>query len=1565
MADTFQKRTFYGDPNPAPAADALSVPAGTALPLPAPTSAPSGALPLPAAELPVVSGGEPIAAPAEQVYWVRNDEGDARKIFFGVPGGDAAEVGTVIGPNTDDLVKRFGRQNAFGNYEISPELAESMRTGGIGFSQRIANQYQAGEASVIRGLWGARWLRGEVKLDKATEHGNIERQKMLKNERPDIAWGEAPFSRLLGEATWVAGEAANIIPFMKGAALESAGGAAALGGAALGAMAATGTIVTPAAVPLVSGAMSTGAAYGAFKYTMNVEGGNIALDMAEKGFSEDTIKKVAPVAGALIGGMELVGFRFLTAPAKRAAMKTIFGSDAVQKAMSHWVANYSKELGAEVSVEAAQELVSQMGNNFGAMLEERPELANTKEDIWKALTETAAKAAVGMAVVKLPGAAMDYAGSRRTKAAASRVALQEEVKNLTVEQIEKGIAPEMEDKIAAQIKDALKAADKSAAVERAASKIAASPRLKEALHTRGEALMVKKDAILEGKDFAELADAEQKEVLIISQEIENLNTVAAAVEKVPPPVAPTKEAPKTAAESVERQYTEGEAALRTLEKDTAALETELGLLGREVEARAAEGKPTTALTAKLEKLAAQINENTRRAADIIAAPLGDTFTTEGLEATIPVERLIKMERDLSAGVQKAKEVAHKHGEAFAKREVKKVQTYLRAVVEQAALTESDRDNFFNAIKNVQTVEQLEKAMPEFQARLKAAEETRRAKVMDNVLKKGLKKGKAKTTNGKMTGKFGDPATQAIVDSVTKVIKMTKAQAEQELVVAEKELMDAAANMGGEGYTPEAHALAEYRFRAAMYRAGQLLGKESAEFIADVTAMMAGAKAKFLEKRIAEKAALDAKRAAIAAEILGGKELPPDWTKREMESGELATGVRAPRGALGINIAAILDLQSWARLMARLSGKKAGTSVVETVFSTVEAAIKAKGIKARWEEKLAAAAEKAYNITGKWYQKAWKLRKLDDRLTERHYLGEYKDAGGVTYALDFSVDEAIKRWMEKQDPTLMENFSDPKALAYTPQMEEAIFGLMLPEDRAFGSAQLELYRAFYKEMNGVYSRIHGINLPFNPFYSPIKVLGYEQKEKETVEHDGSADRVHPKSTAPGSTIRRQKHRHPLAQMSSRSAFTNHIFAASHYIAFEEKVRMWNAVLSDKAVRAAIVGMYGSEALHSATAMVETITANQFGRAIMRGMDRLITRLVVAKILAKPIGAVKQMTTMLAFAEPVPVEEQHLWYAEFGQLLATQKLPSAWMESDFVVSRQFDQTPELSAREEYEKRVRGGRVRAKTKMGRAGQYIANALHHPSIVDKLGIFLQLGDRASIVYAGGALFNYYKSKGMSDAEAVARTSEVAATTQSYGHVSSLSLLQQQKGAWRMLTFFTNQPVQHMRKVVGALADMTAKGRITKKDAIKTIIYYQFIMPMLFQAVVDWGWDEENQLRAAIFGPFNAYPAVGEALWNLYEKYFYEDGTPMGNRTMWAGMIKDVEKAFDELMRAEDLADYARAMALLSDPVMSATFGVPTKPLLNLAEAGEAVSEDEYERAAKLAAGYSPYMVNEQEEGD
>lgn len=1566
-------RTFVGDPTPPPDFSGVSgIPAAAATPLPERGNAPTRESLSPVTSAPTQS---------KSIYRVAEGQnGEPRKLFLLAEDLSETDLGVVSIPDADQVLNQAGVYDKNSKtWDVPEDVALSLVKGKQPFPKFLSQQFAAGDAAIIRGQWGAKALKGEVSFADAAAHGDIERQKMLQNERPDIAWSEAPFGRFVAETRFVAGATANLLPFMGGAmaanfkaqGIVAGVGIPVLAGAALlgpGTLAAAGGVAISGGAMLAT-AMETAGGAAVFKYTMDTEGGNLALDMAGKGFDESTIKSVAPVAGAIIGAAEIVGFRFMTAPMKRAFAKNILKSSAVQKVMSNWFLNWVKETGGEVGVEVAQEKASQMANNFAAYIEAKPELVMTKEQMNEALIQTAIQAAAGMATIKLPGMAMDFSASRSQKAAVRVVKAQIangeiDAKTVTPAALEKIIAPEIDAK---KLNAALAAEGKAFEYGK---NIAGDEDALAALHAKAEALQIKKDAILEGKEATDLTPEAQKELIPLTQQIAAVNEIGRGVEegaklsaqKNEEPMVPLKE-PRTPAEAVERRFSEQHAVLRTLEKESKALNKELTNINDEITARMEEGKSTVALTAAANKIAAKIQENDAKGAEIVMTPMGEeehlatSLMDSGAHGEVSAAELIRLETDLVQRVAAAKESGRLHGEAYARREVGRVQKYIEELVKRSDMSDADRSKFMGILRNTKTVEQLEKNYPEIRDRIFVAEEVRRAKAIDALLKKQLKTAKPKTVNGKQMGKFGDADTQAIVKVVSDTMKQTRSNALLEVGVAEENLTKAS-DEGAENYSPAAHAKAYYALQAARYRAGQMSTDAGVSFVGELVSMLGGAKAKFLERVRAEREARLAKQAAATAEVLGEFTPPENWDKSKVESGSWAKGWHIPAALRGVKIKMFDSMASLADALAFRSGKKKGDSVLEEIMGTARAATKEQGIVTDWGDRQNAAMDKSYGIEGSERKKNYLRRKIQKQLFEKHDLGEHDTtklrSDGKTPTrihLVFSRSEAIKRYMERMDPSLAENFTNPNALAYTPQIEAEIFGLLTPADKKFAQANIQMYREAYKEVNAVFRKVRGVDLPFNEFYSPIRAMGYLEKEGAEVQHDANSEQVYARSTLGGWGITRVRHLHPLEQLDAITSFQDHIRQIAHYIAWEEKVRDLNSLMANPQFKAAVTGIYGSEALDAMKSMTQRITTGAHERSIMRSVDGLITRLMSAGVIGKPIMIAKQLTAIPAFAAEVPMEHIGLLLKESVNSVR-HGFSKEWINSDFVRSRGWNQFQELSA---AHKAIAAGK-------GTKAAQAAEAMAMP---------IKFGDKVSILFGGDALFRYLRSQGRSVEEALDTTSRIARETQSSGSISDLSVFQSQSGLLRLFTAYKNQPVQLMRLEISALRAMASKGftkgegRMTRSDVIKAVAIYHFIIPMAFQGVADFGWDEEHQKRAAFFGNFNDLLIMGNLLSNLYHILAKEEGAQFAGGSIMDSWERDVAKGLKELVEAEDLEDYANALALLADPTFKALWGIPTKPLVNTYNGVKQIAEGDSEdflNAFKLIAGYSPFMVEEQE---
>lgn len=1538
--DQFAARSFAGDINPPPDASKIKMP--TAAPI-SEDKMVNVSVPEKPAYTPPVDGS---------IYRVVvGQNGEPNTMYLISADGQRTRLG-LAPSDMDTVAKPYGTYNDITKtYDIPEDIARAWAEGKQPYPEQLKQRFVAGEAGVVRGMWGANWLRGSVDTKTALEHGAIERQKILMNKRPDIAWNEAPFGKFVSLARWASLESAELIPNVREAMKNAGWYGAAVGGGALAISAATGG----AGAAAIASMFSAGSAYGIAKYSADTSGGELALSLLEKGFDEKTVRRVAPVAGMISGVLELTGINLLAASYQRTAVRALFGSQGMKSLLSKWYVQYSKELGGEVGVEVAQEIVDQASNDLSAALDERPDLLSTSESITDALSQVFIKSLAGMAVLKMPGAALDAVSSRVQSAnirkmKADMAAGEADVLKMTPEQIEANINDGVQPIPIEKMNSFLDEKGKEKAFNYG-QKNADNPEVKAALAAKGAALTIKRDALVEeAGGIANASPEVQTELVGLGRQIDVVNEISKGMEqarldasKQLEPMLPDKETMK-GLQPTEIMRLEQEGVLRTISRDKKAMLKELSAVEHEIATRENQEMPVLALNKAAEKLDARIAELDQKRLDILMSPpeaRGD------IPATIPAETLITLEREVADRINNAEIAGRVYGISYAKREVARVQTYIQELVKRSGLTPAQRSKFMAIMRNTKTVEQLNRNYPEIRDRIFEAERVNRAEAMSAILDAELRKGKIKSVKGKPVGKLGDPTVQRIVNDITGVMRLGVRDAEGEIKNFTEALLRAEQE-NLPGYSVEEHTLAQYRLTAAQYRAGLLTERDAAAFVQDVTAMVEGAKSAFMERRLAEKKQAQLNAEKVRKEILGDIVPPENFEKSKVESGSWAKGLSVPRVFVGAYHKGLARLSGIANLLAFRSGAKKGESLIEKIFYTDKAATEEQGFLVKWSAALDSAIEESYGIEGYKSARERLVRKTRWDLLQKHDLGTYTDRSGKSQNLIFSRDEAIKRYMEKQDPTLADSFAHPNALAYTPKMEEAIFGLLTEGDKKLAAAQLQLYRDLYKTINTIYRKIHGVDLPYNAFYSPVRALGYAEKPGVEVGIDAATEQLHSGTTMGGWGITRVKHTHPLEQLSSLSTYNNHIHALAHYAAWEGKVREWNRLLSDFNVKSAIIGVYGDEVYSALRAGVQQITTGGHERVIMRGFDKLLTKLISAEVIAKPLAAVKQLTALPAFMIDVPVEHFHIF---LKNLAATpiEGIAPEWLTSDFVKARGLNQSQELNAMMEYAKK--------NSSRGRLALSTAQTM-----------WLRFGDKASILLGGSALFKYYRSQGMTVAEAVEKTSSAARQTQSSGHIADLSVLQASKG-YRLFTAYMNQPIQLIRLETEALMAMASKGfikgegRMSRTDAIKTVVITHFVIPMLFQAVVDAGWDDEHQKRAAVIGNFNSIPLLANLISNLYHRLAQEEEErQMGSGSILDSWVRDIDKAFRELAEAEDAEDYINAAILFSDPTFKALWGIPTKPITRTVQAAAQISRGEdFIDALKLSAGYSPYMIEEQ----
>ena len=413
MADEFEARTFVGDVNPPADAAKLQTPRATAPARVAATAdAPADAV---RAEGQTVAGFAPAPPSKSKGTFRIVDKPDGRRMYHTV-GGQTIDLGTITVPReTLDAVGKYYESGK--TWEVPESYARAFERGEPGFTEHVANSFEGARAGMHRGLTGYLAITKQMPYEEALARSEPDLVKAQLTELPQAAWGDTRLQKLIGASKWALGAMAEILPSQLGSAQAGLSAAPKVALAATAGAAAAGALpalATPTGVLTVAGVSWQ---YGAFDFTSKVTAGSLALDMKAKGIDDKTIETVAPAAGMFAGLLETLHVKYLPAPFRRALVGKVLGNPAVKKAMTTWAANYFKEVGAEVSVEVAQQYIEGFATNIMAEMDNRPDVAKSLKTMNAEAGKVALKTAVGMGLLKAPGAAFEAMVGGEEKAA--------------------------------------------------------------------------------------------------------------------------------------------------------------------------------------------------------------------------------------------------------------------------------------------------------------------------------------------------------------------------------------------------------------------------------------------------------------------------------------------------------------------------------------------------------------------------------------------------------------------------------------------------------------------------------------------------------------------------------------------------------------------------------------------------------------------------------------------------------------------------------------------------------------------------------------------------------------------------------------------------------------------------------------------------------------------------------------------------------------------------------------------------------------------------------------------
>ncbi|MEA3430184.1 MAG: hypothetical protein U9R08_02845 [Nanoarchaeota archaeon] len=829
--------------------------------------------------------------------------------------------------------------------------------------------------------------------------------------------------------------------------------------------------------------------------------------------------------------------------------------------------------------------------------------------------------------------------------------------------------------------------------------------------------------------------------------------------------------------------------------------------------------------------------------------------------------------------------------SITKKETKAVQIEVINALEQSDLDAHDKAKFIRAIKNIQTIQQLESKLPEILERIERLEKKATIRRIKDNIRNELKDIKIKKVNGKPVGKF-TPEIQRILDTMKRVINLTQDEAELKIIDNINQYPD----------IPPVDVALENAILKLI--STDLSIAEMGDLLSQIKDMKEKGKMMNVLKKFNIQTEIQREKELLISRITGEKGIKVGIETFGIREGKIQR-IKQTFKSLGKRW--ILDWQGKMRTLD--FNNHVENKILAEKFSTLEQDNKYKELELEFVNDFNDAISEAYNIKNKNIDIHKQLLKLSKKIN----LGTITNTEGVEGELILTKDEIIKRWMEFQDPTLLESFT--KGNKFTSEMREAIEGEMTDNDKIFARNQFEMYKKQWNKINPIYSEIYGVDLSFNEFYSPIRREGYvidatkgmgefliESGDRRALSSDSFKIRV-------GSIL-------PITGQSSIETLKRHITETNYFVAWVKQIRRFKANFSDHRVRSAIKQEFGDNMLVAISNSIKDFTnhGNKNARRY-KVVDYFRKKFTLGALAIKVIIGTKQMVSTIAYLEKLNPIEFTVGVSDFW-LHPVKNWKILENESIFF-------------------KTRGQNMERDIKAAQESNIFKEYSRTKSFMDMLMLNVKIGDKGAIAVGSWALRKARLKQGQNINDIIKEYEEFSSATQQSADISRLSEVQRGGSLDQLFTMFKSSPRQYLQKEVMAIKSLFEKGGFGKKNighVAKTLAIYHVLIPLIFQYVANLGgWDDEDKkeyLRAGILGSLNGLFIFGDIVDSIIR-------TTLGLR-VWdlevpvATIANDINKAIRKI-DFDDITSEDVFSALFQLIDAGNVFGVPAKQTKNM----------------------------------
>ena len=410
-----------------------------------------------------------------------------------------------------------------------------------------------------------------------------------------------------------------------------------------------------------------------------------------------------------------------------------------------------------------------------------------------------------------------------------------------------------------------------------------------------------------------------------------------------------------------------------------------------------------------------------------------------------------------------------------------------------------------------------------------------------------------------------------------------------------------------------------------------------------------------------------------------------------------------------------------------------------------------------------------------------------------------------------------------------------------QLKNMFFEILDSNDRKLGDFLQQEAEKSYNEINAVFVKERGYDLPKVQAYFPSKT---ERVESELDFLQAAA------GTSKNPSFIKARASSSKIQMKPENPFSilfRHIERATDYHYKAEKLNRIRRVFKSPVIKPAFIKQFGEDVYNRMLDMIDqfSVTKPRINYDMDKLGDWLTNNYVKGAIALKPTVGLKQLVSSVNYAENMP---SHLWAKGFIE---------AWMHPKKTVKFMMEGDPYLKARFES-----GSMNEALSRAIADAKAIGVGKKFVTLTDLLTLNTRLGDMGAICFGGKAYVDYLINvKGMSKADAFAEFRKATLRSQQSNTRSSLSTLQAKDMNFlvRGLFAFKNTPAQYARKIADAIWEYQ-RGEISAAQLGKVVAIYALINSWLYNMLTTLGLlayfnddDESEEIIAAelFFGPF------------------------------------------------------------------------------------------------------------------